>query len=89
MQNYLPGKVSLLILCLPQLRLRDYVLDSQNKAPIGPDDVLNIFPVVKHVYMPTVDASKAHRAAHTSIQKGGSMKWDTSLKLLCRRFMYL
>lgn len=53
-----------------QLRLRDYFLDNQNKAPIGPDDVLNIFPVVKHIQMPTVDASKAFSAALTSIQKG-------------------
>lgn len=53
-----------------QLRLRDYILDNQNKAPIIPDDILNIFPVVKHVHMPTVDASAAHRAAQTSIQKG-------------------
>uniref|UniRef100_A0A4W6G9E7 Si:ch211-166a6.5 n=1 Tax=Lates calcarifer TaxID=8187 RepID=A0A4W6G9E7_LATCA len=53
-----------------QLRLRDYILDNQNKAPIGPDDVLNIFPVVKHVHMPTVDASKAFSAAQNSIRKG-------------------
>ncbi|KAK1893333.1 Clustered mitochondria protein like [Dissostichus eleginoides] len=53
-----------------QLRLRDYILDNQNKAPIGPDDVLNIFPVVKHNEMPTVDASKAHRAAEGFIKKG-------------------
>ncbi|XP_040898738.1 clustered mitochondria protein homolog [Toxotes jaculatrix] len=53
-----------------QLRLRDYFLDNQNKAPIGPDDVLNIFPVVKHVHMPTVDASKAYHAAQISLQKG-------------------
>ncbi|XP_056275747.1 clustered mitochondria protein homolog isoform X2 [Pseudoliparis swirei] len=53
-----------------QLRLRDYVLDNQNKTPIGPDDILNIFPVVKHIHMPTVDASKAYRAAQNFIQKG-------------------
>ncbi|KAL6114281.1 uncharacterized protein ACO6RY_05081 [Pungitius sinensis] len=53
-----------------QLRLRDYILDNQSKAPIGPDDILNIFPVVKHVHMPTVDASKAYRAAQNFIQKG-------------------
>lgn len=53
-----------------QLRLRDYLLDNQSKAPIGPDDVLNIFPVVKHVHMPTVDASKTYRAAWSSIEKG-------------------
>ncbi|XP_040050541.2 clustered mitochondria protein homolog isoform X2 [Gasterosteus aculeatus] len=53
-----------------QLRLRDYSLDNQNKAPIGPDDILNLFPVVKHVHMPTVDASKAYRTAQNFLQKG-------------------
>ncbi|XP_072244123.1 clustered mitochondria protein homolog [Leuresthes tenuis] len=53
-----------------QLRLRDYSLDNLNKAPISPDDILNIFPVVKHIQMPTVDALKAYRAAQNSIQKG-------------------
>lgn len=53
-----------------QLRLRDYLLDNQNKAPIGPDDVLNIFPLVKYIHMPTVDASKAYHAAQNSLQKG-------------------
>ncbi|KAM4616138.1 clustered mitochondria protein homolog [Polymixia lowei] len=53
-----------------QLRLRDYFLDNQSKAPIGPDDVLNIFPVVKHIHMPIVDASKAFRVAHNFLQKG-------------------
>ncbi|XP_070821605.1 clustered mitochondria protein homolog [Chaetodon trifascialis] len=73
-QHYGLQKISLLReFCLKtgvQLRLRDYIFDNQNKAPIGPDDVLNIFPVVKHIHMATVDASKAHRAAHTSILKG-------------------
>nr|XP_020450014.1 clustered mitochondria protein homolog [Monopterus albus] len=53
-----------------QLRLRDYFLDNQNKAPIGPDDILNFFPLVKHIHMPTVDALKAYHAAENSIQKG-------------------
>ncbi|XP_026199625.1 clustered mitochondria protein homolog isoform X2 [Anabas testudineus] len=53
-----------------QLRLRDYLFDNQNKAPIGPDDVVNMFPIVKHIRMPTVDASKAYRAAQSTIHKG-------------------
>uniref|UniRef100_A0A3Q0SUS9 Si:ch211-166a6.5 n=1 Tax=Amphilophus citrinellus TaxID=61819 RepID=A0A3Q0SUS9_AMPCI len=52
------------------LRLRDYYFDNQNKVPVGPDDILNIIPVVKHVHMPTLDASKAYHAAQISIQKG-------------------
>uniref|UniRef100_UPI0037E98104 clustered mitochondria protein homolog n=1 Tax=Semicossyphus pulcher TaxID=241346 RepID=UPI0037E98104 len=73
-EHYGLQKISLLReFCLKtgvQLRLRDYVLDNQNKAPIGPDDVLNIIPVVKHIRIPTVDASTAYRAALTFLQKG-------------------
>ncbi|XP_019722469.1 clustered mitochondria protein homolog [Hippocampus comes] len=53
-----------------QLRLRDYSFDSHSKAPIGPDDIINIFPVVKHIQMPTTDASKAFRAAQAYFEKG-------------------
>lgn len=53
-----------------QLRLRDYSFDNQNKAPIGPEDIINMIPVVKHIHMPTVDASKVYQAAQLSIQKG-------------------
>ncbi|KAG7481055.1 hypothetical protein MATL_G00062720 [Megalops atlanticus] len=73
-ENYGLQKVSLLReLCLKagiQLRLREYMLDNRSKAPIGPDDILNIFPVVKHVAMTTGDASKAFHSAQSSIQKG-------------------
>ncbi|XP_020505586.2 clustered mitochondria protein homolog [Labrus bergylta] len=73
-EHYGLQKISLLReVCLKtglQLRLRDYVFDNQNKAPIGPDDVLNIFPVIKHVHMPTADASTAYRAALTFLEKG-------------------
>ncbi|XP_017269380.1 clustered mitochondria protein homolog [Kryptolebias marmoratus] len=73
-EHYGLQKISLLReFCLKtgvQLRLRDYFFDHQNKAPISPDDILNIFPVVKHIHMPTVDASKAYHAAQNSIQKG-------------------
>ncbi|XP_062854364.1 clustered mitochondria protein homolog [Trichomycterus rosablanca] len=53
-----------------QLRLRDYALDSRSKAPISPDDVLNLVPVVKNINMPTADASQAFNAAQNSLQKG-------------------
>ncbi|KAJ8005691.1 hypothetical protein DPEC_G00120550 [Dallia pectoralis] len=67
-------KVSLLReFCLKtgiQLRLREYLFDNRTKAPIGSDDVLNVFPVVKHIAMTTHAASRAFQAAQTSIQKG-------------------
>ncbi|KAM6964945.1 clustered mitochondria protein homolog [Aplochiton taeniatus] len=53
-----------------QLRLRDYILDNQTKAPIGPDDVLNIFPVVKHVSISTHDALISFRSGQSFLQKG-------------------
>ncbi|KAM7017516.1 LOW QUALITY PROTEIN: clustered mitochondria protein homolog [Tautogolabrus adspersus] len=73
-EHYGLQKISLLReFCLKtglQLRLRDYFFDNQNKAPIGPDDILNIFPVIKHIHMPTADASTAYRAALTFLEKG-------------------
>ncbi|XP_077417265.1 clustered mitochondria protein homolog [Vanacampus margaritifer] len=73
-ERYRLQKISLLReFCLKtgvQLRLRDYFFDSHNKAPIGPDDIINIFPVVKHIQMPTSDASKAFRAAQNYFEKG-------------------
>uniref|UniRef100_A0A674NJ73 Clustered mitochondria protein homolog n=1 Tax=Takifugu rubripes TaxID=31033 RepID=A0A674NJ73_TAKRU len=73
-EQYGLQKISLLReFCLKtgvQVRLRDYFLDHQNKCPIGPDDILNILPIIKHVSMPTPDASKAYQAAQTSMQKG-------------------
>ncbi|XP_013869880.1 clustered mitochondria protein homolog [Austrofundulus limnaeus] len=72
-EHYGLQKISLLReFCLKtgvQLRLRDYLFDNLNKAPISPDDILNIFPVVKHLHMPIGDASKAHRTAQNFIQK--------------------
>ncbi|XP_066499903.1 clustered mitochondria protein homolog [Hoplias malabaricus] len=73
-EQYGLQKISLLReICLKtgiQLRLRDYVLDNRNKAPITPDDVLNLLPVVKHVSMATTDASRLFQAAQNSLQKG-------------------
>ncbi|KAM4579135.1 clustered mitochondria protein homolog [Fundulus diaphanus] len=83
-EHYGLQKISLLReFCLKtgvQLRLKDYILDNHNKAPMSPDDVLNIFPVVKHVNMPTVDASRAYRAAQISIEKGLLDKAHEQLK---------
>lgn len=32
-----------------QLMLREYDFDSKNKAPFTANDIMNIFPVVKHI----------------------------------------
>ncbi|KAL4646532.1 hypothetical protein GN956_G10055 [Arapaima gigas] len=63
-----------------QLRLREYTLDNSTKAPISPDDIINIFPVVKHVIMTTSDATQVFRSAHKSIQKGQMYRAYEQLK---------
>ncbi|XP_028852284.1 clustered mitochondria protein homolog [Denticeps clupeoides] len=73
-EQYGLQKMSLLReLCLKtgiQIRLRDYVLDNRNKAPVGPDDVLNMLPVVKHVSTTTHDATRIFHAGQATLQKG-------------------
>lgn len=66
------GKLFLigLFVNVPQLRLREYILDNRNKAPISPEDVLNILPVVKHITTTTTDATRLFKAAQNSLQKG-------------------
>ncbi|KAJ8263508.1 hypothetical protein COCON_G00159650 [Conger conger] len=77
-------KVSLLReLCLKagiQLRLKEYTLDNRSKAPIGPDDILNVLPVIKHVEMRMKDASKMFCSAQTHIQKGNLQQAYDQLK---------
>ncbi|KAI1900610.1 hypothetical protein AGOR_G00051700 [Albula goreensis] len=83
-EQYGLQKVSLLReLCLKagiQLRLREYTLSNCNKAPISQDDILNIFPVVKHVSMTMSDASKMLRSAQNNIQKGHTQQAYDQLK---------
>ncbi|XP_051509137.1 clustered mitochondria protein homolog [Myxocyprinus asiaticus] len=73
-EQYGLQKISLLReICLKtgiQLRLREYDLDNRNKAPISPDDVLNILPVIKHITLTTTDATRMFQAAQNSLQKG-------------------
>lgn len=73
-EHYGLQKISLLReMCLKtgiQLRLREYILDNRNKAPISPEDVLNILPVIKHITTTTTDATRMFKVAQNSLQKG-------------------
>uniref|UniRef100_A0A3B5MG32 Clu domain-containing protein n=1 Tax=Xiphophorus couchianus TaxID=32473 RepID=A0A3B5MG32_9TELE len=86
-ENYGLQKVSLLReFCL---KTGVQVIKYSNKAPFSPDDILNIFPVVKHIKMPTADASKAYRAAQTSIQKGMSIRKEKTIEYTLKEAAYL
>ncbi|XP_069788946.1 clustered mitochondria protein homolog isoform X2 [Narcine bancroftii] len=67
-------KVSLLReFCLKagiQILLRDYNFDNRHKPTFTEDDILNTFPVFKHIIVKATDAENVYQEAQSSIQKG-------------------
>ncbi|XP_066148360.1 clustered mitochondria protein homolog isoform X2 [Euwallacea fornicatus] len=67
-------KVSLLrSFCLKtgiQILLRDYNLDSKNKLIFFEEDILNVFPVVKHINPRATDAYNFYTTGQSKIQQG-------------------
>ncbi|XP_019770629.2 clustered mitochondria protein homolog isoform X1 [Dendroctonus ponderosae] len=73
-EAYKLQKVSLLRgLCLKtglQVLLRDYNLDSKNKLIFFEEDILNIFPIVKHINPRATDAYNFYTTGQSKIQQG-------------------
>lgn len=67
-------KVSLLRgFCLKtgiQILLRDYNLDSKNKLIFFEEDILNVFPIVKHINPRATDAYNFYTTGQSKIQQG-------------------
>ncbi|CAB3261476.1 unnamed protein product [Arctia plantaginis] len=53
-----------------QLMLREYDLDNKNKAPFTASDIMNIFPVVKHINPRASDAYNFYTTGQNKIQAG-------------------
>lgn len=53
-----------------QILLRDYNLDSKNKLIFFEEDILNIFPVVKHINPRATDAYNFYTTGQSKIQQG-------------------
>ncbi|XP_015911172.1 clustered mitochondria protein homolog isoform X2 [Parasteatoda tepidariorum] len=53
-----------------QLLLREYNFDHRNKPTFTEDDILNIFPVVKHINPRATDAYNFYTTGQTKIQQG-------------------
>ncbi|XP_072164554.1 clustered mitochondria protein homolog [Diadema setosum] len=53
-----------------QLLLRDYDLDSKSKSPFTENDILNMFPRVKHINPTASDAYHFFQSGQTKIQQG-------------------
>lgn len=67
-------KISLLrSFCLKtglQILLRDYNFESKNKAIFYEEDILNMFPIVKHINPRATDAYNFYSTGQTKIQQG-------------------
>ncbi|CAG0915474.1 unnamed protein product [Notodromas monacha] len=68
------AKVSLLrAFCVKvgvQLLLRDYHLDSRSKQAFHEEDIVNVFPIVKHINPRATDAFNFYSTGQTKIQQG-------------------
>ena len=53
-----------------QLLLRDYKFDQENSPTFNEDDVLNVFPVVKHIQPKATDALNFYATGQAKIQQG-------------------
>ncbi|XP_068102299.1 clustered mitochondria protein homolog [Hyperolius riggenbachi] len=53
-----------------QVLLRDYNFDSRHKPAFTEEDILNMFPVVKHIIIKAKEANQLFSKAQVSIQQG-------------------
>ncbi|XP_064613214.1 LOW QUALITY PROTEIN: clustered mitochondria protein homolog [Liolophura sinensis] len=67
-------KISLLrsisIKCGLQILLKEYNLDSRHKQPFNEEDVVNVYPNVKHVHPKATDAYHFFTSGQSKIQQG-------------------
>lgn len=73
-EKYNLQKISLLrsvsLRCGIQMKLRDYSLSSRNHELFTDEDIVNLFPIVKHVNPRASDAFSLYTAGQTKIQQG-------------------
>ncbi|XP_038635585.1 clustered mitochondria protein homolog isoform X1 [Scyliorhinus canicula] len=53
-----------------QVLLREYNFDSRHKPTFTEDDILNSFPVFKHIIVKATDADQVYKNAQATIEKG-------------------
>ncbi|XP_034480139.1 protein clueless isoform X2 [Drosophila innubila] len=53
-----------------QVLLREYNFESKHKPTFGDDDIVNVFPVVKHISPRATDAYNFYTTGQTKIQQG-------------------
>lgn len=55
---------------VPQILLKEYNFDSRHKPTFTEEDILNIFPVVKHVNPKASDAFHFFQSGQAKVQQG-------------------
>lgn len=53
-----------------QILLREYNFESKNKSTFNEEDILNVFPIVKHINPRATDAYNFYSTGQTKIQQG-------------------
>ena len=53
-----------------QVCLKEYCMDSRSKAAFSEEDIVNVFPVVKHIHPRATDAYTFYTTGQTKIQQG-------------------
>ncbi|GAA6219837.1 clustered mitochondria protein homolog isoform X2 [Lates japonicus] len=53
-----------------QVQLREYVFESRHRPVFGEEDVVNMFPVVKHLKPTATDATRLVQQAQVAVQQG-------------------
>ncbi|KAF1378436.1 hypothetical protein PFLUV_G00190540 [Perca fluviatilis] len=53
-----------------QVQLREYVFESRHRPVFGEEDVINMFPVVKHLKLTATDATRLVQHAQVAVQQG-------------------
>ena len=53
-----------------QLLLKEYSMDNKMKSPFAEEDMVNVFPVVKHIHPRATDAYNFYTTGQTKIQQG-------------------
>lgn len=56
-------------LCV-QVQMRDYVFESRHRPAFGEEDIVNMFPVVKHLKPTATDATRLVQNAQEAVQQG-------------------
>ena len=74
MQSYSSAALKRPPLLLPflciQVQMREYAFESRHRPVFGEEDVVNMFPVVRHLKPTATDATRLVMQAQVAIQQG-------------------